>query len=77
MSRSKTDFCIQYLTKDKHNVIVRKNTENAGTFMITLQKFKSTGWRKKNTFFKWVVVGRVKVGDLPTLPENSAEGPVQ
>ena len=27
-------------------------------------------------FLKWVVVGRVKVGDLPTLPENSTEGSV-
>jgi len=36
-----------------------------------------TGWRKKNTFLKWVVVGRVKVDDLPTPPENSAEGSVQ
>jgi len=26
-------------------------------------------------FFKWAVVGRVKVGDLPTPPENSAEHP--
>jgi len=25
-------------------------------------------------FFKWVVVGRVKVGDLPTPPENSSGG---
>jgi hypothetical protein len=25
-------------------------------------------------FLKWVVVGRVKVGDLPTPPENSEEG---
>jgi hypothetical protein len=36
-----------------------------------------TEWRKKNTFLKWVVVGRVKVGDLPTPPESSAEGSVQ
>jgi hypothetical protein len=28
-------------------------------------------------FFKWVVVGRVMVGDLRTPPENSAEGSVQ
>ena len=27
-------------------------------------------------FLKWVVVGRVKVGDLPTPPENSTEGSV-
>jgi len=25
-------------------------------------------------FLKWVVVGRVKVGDFPTLPENSSDG---
>jgi len=28
---------------------------------------------KERMFLKWVVVGRVKVGDLPTSPENSAE----
>jgi hypothetical protein len=31
----------------------------------------------ESMFFKWVVVGRVKVGALPTPPENSAEGAVQ
>jgi len=33
--------------------------------------------QKECMFLKWVVVGRVKVGDLPTVPENSAEGSVQ
>jgi hypothetical protein len=33
--------------------------------------------KKECMFLKWVVVRRVKVGDLPTLPENSAEGSVQ
>jgi hypothetical protein len=32
---------------------------------------------QKEHVFKLVVVGRVKVGDLPTPPENSAEGSVQ
>ena len=33
--------------------------------------------QKERMFLKWVVVGRVKVGDLPTPSENSAEGSVQ
>jgi hypothetical protein len=33
--------------------------------------------QKERLVLKWVVVGRVKVGDLPTLPENSAERSVQ
>jgi len=33
--------------------------------------------QKESMFLKWVVVARVKVGDLPTPPENSAEGSVQ
>jgi hypothetical protein len=33
--------------------------------------------QKERLFLKWVVVWRVKVGDLPTPPENSAEGAVQ
>jgi len=33
--------------------------------MVTQRLKVNTGWRKKNTcFFKWVVVGRVKVGNL-------------
>jgi hypothetical protein len=32
---------------------------------------------KKNVFLKWVIVGSVKVGYLPTPPENSAEGSVR
>ena len=34
------------------------------------------GGTKERMFLKWVVVGRVKVGDLPTPPENSTEGSV-
>jgi len=30
--------------------------------------------QKERMFLKCVVVRRVKVGDLPTPPENSAEG---
>jgi len=37
----------------------------------------SKGGAKRTHVLKWVVVGRVKVGDLPTPPENSAEGSVQ
>jgi len=33
--------------------------------------------QKERMFLKWVVVGRVKVGDLLTPPEISAEGSVQ
>jgi len=33
--------------------------------------------QKERMFLKWVVVGRVKVSDLLTPPENSAEGSVQ
>jgi len=33
--------------------------------------------QKERMFLKWVVVGRVKVGDLPNPPENNAEGSVQ
>jgi hypothetical protein len=33
--------------------------------------------QKERMFFKWLVVGKVKVGDLPTPPEKSAEGSVQ
>jgi hypothetical protein len=33
--------------------------------------------QKERMFLKWLVVRRVKVGDLPTPAENNAEGSVQ
>jgi hypothetical protein len=33
--------------------------------------------QKERMFLKWVVVGRVKIGDLTPPEKNSAEGSVQ